>query len=194
MLRFTVGKTRCTLTFGFAAVVCAAFVFGEPWSTALALGCIAWHESGHLLALHLLHTPPTALRMTLFGLELDAGPRSSYREEAVVSLAGPAANLLGAALLFFTPWKTAAAMHLALGLFHLLPILPLDGGQALQSLLCLRFSSAAAKRAAAAVSAALLLPLGTAGFWLLFRQERNFTLFLLCLYLLFYLVFKAKEE
>ncbi len=193
MIRFSFGNTRCTLTFGFAAVVCAAFVFGDPWNTATVLFCIAWHECGHLLVLHLLHTPPKELRMTLFGLELTTGPRSTHRAEAMVSLAGPASNLLTAAVLF-PLWKKAAALHLALGLFHLLPVLPLDGGQALQSLLCLRFSSAGAKRAAAVISAIVLLPLGTAGFWLLFRRERNFTLFLLCLYLLFYLVFKAKEE
>ena len=192
MIRFHIGSTRCTLTFGFAAVVCAGFIFGDAGQTALLLGCVLWHEAGHILALFLLRAPPKTLRMTVFGLELAAGPRSTG-QDALVSLAGPLANLL-AAVLVFPFWSIAARLHLLLGLFHLLPILPLDGGQALHSLLCLRFSRHTAGRVGTAVSLLLLLPLGTLGFWLLLQKKPNLTLFLLCLYLLFYLVFKAKEE
>ncbi len=193
MLVFTYGKTRCTLTFGFAAVVCAAFVFGNAAITAGTLGCILLHETSHLLALLLLHVPPQALKMTVFGLELAAAPCTSHQEDALVSLAGPAANLLAAALLFFTPWKSAAKLNLLLGLFHLLPIDPLDGGQVLQHLLSLRLQQKSVQKICTAVSLCFLFPMVTAGFWMLFQRTPNITLFLLCLYLLFYLVFGGKN-
>ena len=193
MLVFRIGGTRCTLTFGFAAAVCAVFIFGENGAAGTVLGCILWHELGHLVALRFFHTPPECLRMTFFGLELAVPAQRSYRREAAVSLGGPAANLLAAALLWCAPFRRAAGLHLLLGLFHLLPVLPMDGGQALQSLLCLWLSPRQAGRVAVGVSAAVLLPLGTLGFWLLLQTSPNITLLALCLYLLFYLVFGIRE-
>lgn len=193
MLVFTCGKTRCTLTFGFAAVVCAAFVFGNTAITVGMLACILWHEIGHLLALLLLHAPPRSLKMTVFGLELAADPRTTHLGDALVSLAGPAVNLLAAALLFFTPWKSAAKLNLLLGLFHLLPIDPLDGGQVLQHLLSLRLQQKNVRMICLSVSLCFLFLIAAAGFLLLFQRTPNITLFLLCLYLLFYLVFGSQK-
>ena len=129
-----------------------------------ALAC-AGHELGHLLMGAAFGGRPRWLSLSAVGLELKlAYPRAlSYGREAAVALAGPAVNLamglicarLGAYLL--------AGMSFCLGLFNLVPVLPLDGGRALWCLLAALAGTRAADRAAAGTAGALVGALAGAG-------------------------------
>lgn len=101
---------------------------------ALAAGC---HELGHCAALALLGGGPGKLRLCALGAELTPRRPLSYASQLPAALAGPAVSLLAAILAARWGFFLFAGLSLALGLFNLLPIPPLDGGMILQSLCAL---------------------------------------------------------
>ena len=70
-----------------------------------------------------------------FGIRIEKRPgtRLSYHKEILIYAAGPAVNLLAAGL--FTGHPAVCRVHLLLGIFNLLPVGVLDGGQILRCFL-----------------------------------------------------------
>jgi stage IV sporulation protein FB len=121
----------------------------------------------------------------MFGIDIkESDIMKNYLRDAVVSLAGPAANII---LSFF-----GMPLSLALGFFHLLPIVSMDGGNALFSLLCIFFKRDTAFNVVYIISFIILLPLTILGFMFLL-DTRNFSLLFLCVYLMLTLVFKKEN-
>lgn len=147
------------LLLGAFAIVC-----GWEWLLASLLAA-AVHEAGHLLLLRLFGGGGGRLCVDAAGFNWERqGRLLSYGQDLIAVLAGPAANVLCALLLAFfageTGWQEGfflAGMQLVLGLFNLLPVLPLDGGQALELLLSWLLDPLCAARLTEAVS---LLTLG----------------------------------
>ena len=113
-------------------------------SSPLVLGALLLaaltHELGHCAMLRWLRARVTAVRITALGAEMRIEGRLSYGGEVLAAAAGPAVNLLLAPLLAYGGrlWEMLylfAGTQLVLGLFNLLPILPLDGGSMLWNLL-----------------------------------------------------------
>jgi Zn-dependent protease/predicted transcriptional regulator len=114
---------------------------------------------------------------------------SRPREELLVSLAGPAVNVVLAGILALVVWGTSGTfrpseainlrgaftaqllwINVALAVFNLLPAFPMDGGRALRALLTLKVGRARATRIAAAIGkmlAAVFVLLGITGNWIL---------------------------
>ena len=123
---------------GFLLLLGALFWLDEgvgllPWGL---LACTV-HELGHVASAAMLGGRVMCLSMTVVGAELDikyAAPLT-YSQDSLVALAGPAANLLAGGLALSLHWELAAALTLAVGVFNLLPILPLDGGRVVYGLL-----------------------------------------------------------
>lgn len=193
-MTFRIGKTELTVRFGFFAVLAVVLCLdGGAHALPAVLAC-AVHEGGHMLAARLCGMRIEAVRFGALGIQMvgDARPLSHLRR-AAVSLAGPLANLLFFALLLPTP-RACSAVQLLLFLVHILPAVPLDGGMALYSLLCCAAEERRAGRICTAVSVLLAFLLGTLGFSVLLRTQYNFTLLLLALYILLYLVLKRRES
>lgn len=99
---------------------------------AVILGAAAIHELGHWSVLRLLGAKISGIQVGILGAVMTADCRHlSYGRELVAILAGPAANFLCGVILAHCGMDAAAGAHLILGGFNLLPIRPLDGGQAL---------------------------------------------------------------
>jgi membrane-associated protease RseP (regulator of RpoE activity) len=94
-----------------------------------------------LLAARALRIPIRRITLDLFGAEITpAAAVSSYAAELLLCLAGPAASLVSALLLWAVPLpftREAAAASLLLGLLNLLPIRSFDGGHVLECVLAL---------------------------------------------------------
>ncbi len=116
---------------------------GIGWAVALGLGfmiSIVIHELGHLVGARMVGIGVREISLDLIGgqARLERPPRTGPAQ-MLVAAAGPAATLalsgasfVAAALLDGPAGRVArwmAAINLLLGLFNLLPGLPLDGGQ-----------------------------------------------------------------
>lgn len=163
MFEWRRGGIRWRVSLLFPALV-TALLLQQP--DGVAVGCILasiLHEGGHLAAMLLLGCPPHSFTVGAFGARFEMGETAlaGYRRNILISLAGPAVNFSAAGLFLVLSQAEAAAVHLALGVFNLLPAAPLDGGQVLRCVLCLAGQERQADRLLRWLSAAVLLPLAT---------------------------------
>lgn len=120
---------------GFLMLLTAAWLLDRDGVFAVCFAAAGLHELGHLAAIRLCGG--TVRRITL---DLDGGcirhGALSPRGEAVTALAGPAVNFAAALVCAVLPAALAserlvlfAGANMALGLYNLLPVRPLDGGR-----------------------------------------------------------------
>lgn len=152
-----------------------------------ALAACALHELGHYAAIRLLGGRVARLNISCVGAEMALSARYPLgpARELAATLAGPTVNLLCAWICsgLGEGWWCFTGLHLALGLFNLLPVGPLDGGRALACLLTLAGREDLAQPVVGLLSAGLSMGL-TMGALLLWRAgEGNLTLLLTALWL-----------
>jgi membrane-associated protease RseP (regulator of RpoE activity) len=142
-----------------------------------------------MIAIYICKGNMSGVKLRAFGVSIDkSGPQMSYAKEIVVTLAGAAVNIAAAGILYAATFPTMRSMllvaaNLAAAAFSLLPVGNLDGG-AVVRLVAERFGGVeVAYRASKICSFLVLAPLFAAGFWLLIGPERNFTLLVVCVYL-----------
>ena len=139
----------------------AAGWLGFSWVISYAIGvfsCVVLHELGHaLMARRFGVSTRQILLLPIGGMaEFDRIPQSS-RSEIMIALAGPLVNGVLVILLFLVGVRFPAgwdalvfpltlaefgrhllAMNIAMGLFNLLPIFPMDGGRVVRAILSLQ--------------------------------------------------------
>ena len=95
------------------------------------------HETGHLIALMIVGTPPVGIHFTV------SGPVILYRQPeekwkvVFCALSGPFLGLL-IFCAFYHTWPACAGISVLLSAINLLPVLPLDVGRAMHALLTCR--------------------------------------------------------
>ncbi len=171
---------------GFLLLLGALFWLDEgvgllPWGL---LACIV-HELGHIGAALVCGGRVERLSLTMVGAELSFSYRTplSYGRDSLVALAGPGANLLLGGLFFWQGRHLPAVLTLGLGVFNLLPILPLDGGRVVYGLLAERLDPDWADRLLTASAGCLVGLLAGAGAIAAIHYA-NVTLLLTALWLL----------
>jgi Zn-dependent protease/predicted transcriptional regulator len=148
------------------------FLLGLLAALSLFLSVLL-HELGHALAARRYGVETRRITLWLLGgvAQLEKIPKEP-RKELAIALAGPAVSF-ALALLFRLLRQEAGALgflthylalvNLVLGLFNLLPALPLDGGRVYRALLGLRMPYLLATKKAVAMSQAVAVALGLFG-------------------------------
>lgn len=149
----------------------------------------ALHEAGHLAACLVLHVPIRFFRPSAVGAVIGYDPCAlSYGHEVVIALAGPACGLLGAIVATGMPDGRATYLFgissLSLALFNLLPIRPLDGGVALEAMLCACISPDFAARTLTILSLAGTVLLWMCAVAVQLRCGGNLSLLVISIYML----------
>lgn len=167
---------------GFAAGGTQAAIASTVFVCLLFL-CVLLHEFGHVFAARRygVRTPDITLLPIGGVARLERIPEKP-QEELVVALAGPAVNVVIAALLFLVlggipPMQAAAELHspgqgilerlawvnVTLVIFNLIPAFPMDGGRVLRAFLAWRMGYVRATQRAAAVGQGVAFLLGLLG-------------------------------
>lgn len=150
---------------------------------SLLFACVLLHEFGHVFAARRygVQTPDITLLPIGGVARLERIPEKPS-EELVVALAGPAVNVVIAALLFLILGglpsmedgmqpenagvgllERLAWVNITLVVFNLIPAFPMDGGRVLRALLASRLGYTRGTRIAAGVGQAVAFALGLAG-------------------------------
>ena len=198
-MTFRAGNCRVTVGVPFTAVLAALLLLDKSGAAAAGIAAAALHEGAHLLAMRALRCTPREIRFTPFGVDIirPCPVNRSYRKDALISLCGPLANLAAGLPALFagdSGFFYFTAANLILFVMNILPIGPLDGGQALYALFCCKWSSEKAAKTVSVLSFFALTPLAVFGFVVLFRSRYNFSLLLVCVYLMVLLVMKKDTQ
>ena len=180
-------------------VVLIIFLNGDEfgvWLAAALAGFTLLHELGHAVAARRAGADAQVSLDFMAGYTSYTAPRQlSQGTQAVIALSGPithiAAGVIVLALMGANPldeasWQRSAATQAvwwagpAIGLFNLLPVLPLDGGNVVTSLLE-RVAPGSARRFMLYASVALTVG---AAVWFVVAERRTFTVFLAFLLLM----------
>lgn len=112
----------------YIALALAILILPLRWLLA-ALAAGAVHELGHLLACQLCGGDIRSITIAPFGAKILAAPMEQWRT-ILCSLAGP---VFGLSLLVLGKWFPRLAICAGIqSVYNLLPLYPLDGGQALR--------------------------------------------------------------
>lgn len=196
MLKVRIRGIEFRLSLLFPAVLVILFTIDRSGIIQWCVTASILHEAGHFIALFAFGNKPAQVMIGIFGVCVLQNPDvlMSYHSSRIVALSGPAVNLLIFSILYsMGGLSMPAAVHLAIGMFNLIPIEPLDGGQYLYYSLIPHMDEEKADKVSMAVSVAVLVPLATIGFYLLIQSRYNFTLFAVCIYLGLLLMFKRKR-
>ncbi len=176
LLLLWIGGTAYAQGGGEAALASIVFI-------VLLFLCVLLHEFGHVFAARRygVQTPDITLLPIGGVARLERIPERPA-EELVVALAGPAVNVVIAAVLFLIlggmpSMQAAAELHspgqgilerlawvnVSLVLFNLIPAFPMDGGRVLRAFLAWRMGYVRATQAAAAVGQVVAFGLGALG-------------------------------
>ncbi len=134
-MRFKLFGTEVYVSFLFFAVVAFMLCIDRTGLVIPTLVAVLIHEMGHLFAMWLNEVSPKAIHLVPASVRIVRGFAATDRNEWLIALSGPVANLAVAGTLGLNyHWfgnSTAlrfAILNLILGLFNLLPVRGLDGG------------------------------------------------------------------
>lgn len=202
-MRINVCGVRLHIGFLFAFSVCFVLTVAEDTVVRYAVLFSLLHELGHLLSDFLFGCKPRAISLGLFGMTITRAEdlTLSYRQEICSALAGPFVNLVLAALFVsLYLWQrtntflTAAVVNLSIFAFNTMPVFSLDGGRALEAFLRAHLSDPHCQVAIQkAVSLLFIAVCMGYGFYVLIQSRGNFSLLLLCGYLIVMLFWKCGE-
>jgi stage IV sporulation protein FB len=190
------------ISFWFAVFCAAALAFDRTSLIWCSLFAAFIHEGGHILALAIKGMMPPNINIRAFNIDIidDNRIKREYRDDIFVLLFGAIMNLLFF-VVFFTFYLNfdikifyyLYTSNLIIGVFNLLPISALDGGQILYAVLLNKTSVKVSKLIVNICSFIFLIPIMIAGLLVLFESKYNFSLLAIGLYLFAILLFKRDD-
>ncbi len=171
------------LTFCFSALF---LLLNHDRSLIAGLCAVIIHEAGHLIFIGLCGCQLEKLCITPIGLTISRSGITSHLQDLFINLSGPLFNLAAAGLFYWLApsaanLKLSVTANLYFGLLNLLPILSLDGGKALKSLMMIKWMSALTERICQIISAFFLFLLWLLSAALLLMTDGSPSLLLFCI-------------
>lgn len=156
----------------------------------------ALHECGHIIAIASKGQKISKINFGFANIDM-AIKKDFHGTSVIILLAGCFVNFIFA-LIFGILYlylqnafiKSMAIQNIILGGINLLPITSFDGGQVLRLLCEKNMNPQLVKKFCDIISFVFFVPVCIAGFWIVLRSGYNFSLLMICIYVLSYIVFK----
>lgn len=147
-------KNKKIIIHPLTAVFYVVTVILSDKNTAIcAVICSVIHELGHYFAARMLGSQIKAFVLYPFGAEMKLSALKSYKCDLIISLFGPAINIIAAVIGYFLDiGGFFVAYNITLATLNLLPVKYLDGGSILSSALLRRYEPDLVERTVLAVS------------------------------------------
>lgn len=197
-MKFRVLKTEITISYLIICTASICIIAGNFDSFLYCLFAIIIHETGHIILMCIFGYAPEKIKISLFEISISDRKRQerSFIQNFLIIFFGPFANFI-CFILFYLLYLIGndyflyfAAANFSVGLFNILPVMSLDGGQLLYLILSRFFSDTGSQRIVNVITFIIIFPLATFGFILLFNSKYNFSLLIVCIYLVFSLICK----
>ncbi|MBQ7504104.1 MAG: site-2 protease family protein [Ruminococcus sp.] len=158
------------------------------------LSAVIIHELAHLALAAYFRTNVTGIKISLYDIEIVEKSRHiiDYKNDLIITAAGPLANFVLFAYYYHFDIKFAW-VNLFIGAFNLLPAANLDGGQILYLILSRRFTLKTTANIVIVITICVSALLFFAGILVLFESKYNFSLLLICFYLILSLFYKQDK-
>lgn len=195
-MKFKILKTEITVSYLIICLASICIIAGIFDSFLYCLLAIIIHEAGHIILMCIFGYAPEKIRLSLFEISISDRKRQErkYIHNILIIFFGPFSNFI-CFILFYLLYLLCndfflypAAATLSVGLFNLLPVLSLDGGQLLYLILSRFISDTVSQRIVNITTFIIIFPLAFFGFILLFNSKHNFSLLIVCIYLVFSLL------
>lgn len=197
-MKFRVLKTEITISYLIICTASICIIAGIFDSFLYCLFAIIIHETGHIILMCIFGYAPEKIKISLFEISISDRKRQerSFIQNFLIIFFGPFANFI-CFILFYLLYLIGndyflyfAAANFSVGLFNILPVMSLDGGQLLYLILSRFFSDTGSQRIVNVITFIIIFPLASLGFILLFNSKYNFSLLIVCIYLVFSLICK----
>ena len=134
-MKFRLFDTEIYISFLFSAAVTIMLLTDKTGYMLPALFAIILHEMGHLFMMWILECSPKRIKLIPASVQITAPFQKRYRNDFLVSVSGPAVNILLFLTLYFNYLAFGnevtlyfALVNVVIGVFNLLPVKGLDGG------------------------------------------------------------------
>lgn len=199
-MKFKIAKTQFEVSYTLLCLVAVCIILGVFKSFVWCAAAVAVHECGHLTVMIYCGYFSKRIKIALFSIDIIDGERQrrSVRKNLLIIFFGPFANFICFLVCFLLYLRGIdyvlpfAAANASVGLFNLLPVMSLDGGQLAYLLLSRGISQDKAEKAVDALTFAFIFPLAAMGFWLML-ESKNVSLLFVSVYLVFSLLFKGNR-
>ena len=197
-MKFKIFSTEVTVSFQLVCFVAITLIAGVFEGFFCCLVSVIIHEAGHIIAMCVFGFAPDKIKISLFEISINdkARHKRTFWQNLIIIFFGPFINFICFILIYllylmgnraFYPFAIA---NLSVGLFNTLPVLSLDGGQLLYAILRRFLTDDISEKIVNIITFIFLFPLFALGFLLLFKSKYNFSLLIVCVYLVFSLVCK----
>ena len=190
MFSFYIGKMKVYIWFSFFAIISLFLVLSQNEWGVWCISAGILHETGHLISYIIKGYPPKELHFEYSGIRLIPRRQIFHRKEDFIFLiSGSLVNFI----CFFALKNfllIPSLFHLVLGIFNLLPIMPLDGSRILGAIVSVFFGEYTAQIVCAWVSLIVGLCVLVFGIYVLIDSKINLSLCILAGYILICLAVK----
>ena len=141
-MRIRLFGTQIYISFLFVALIALMLATDKTGLALPTLFAVVIHEIGHLFCMWLKESTPKSIRLIPASVQITRSVTHRYNNDIAVALSGPTVNLILFCVLYiyYTAFKNQTVLYYALinlivGCFNLLPVIGLDGGTALFSII-----------------------------------------------------------
>lgn len=182
-----IGRLRLNLLL-FPAVFFAIYLEYFPLFLISFLSVLL-HECAHIVAAALLGVGVWGIEISPFGVcaLLESEGINNSEKEFAIAFCGPFFSLILGLCAYIAPiWEREYIffMNICICAVNLIPVLPLDGGRMLRSMLTYKMGILRAYNVSVRVSKALTVLLWIFSIWILIKTKMNFTYVLIAAFLM----------